>query len=363
MIHRLVPLGADPADPKVLAGIAAVVMKRLDEEPDISIRRALLLALGEFGESAIPLDARNSLLLKLHEIYRTDPDPGLHAAAQWLLRQWNQTTWLNQVNDNWAKDDAERAKRLAEIQQSLSSDKDQPSGHSPLATGHSPRWYVNSQGQTLVVIPGPVTYQMGSPPQEVGRMNQESQHSVRIGRTFAILAAPVTLDQFHAFHRERFGRPFPVNPNFPQDSGQPVRNVTWYLAAEYCNWLSEKEQIPQDQWCYEISNNETKFKANYLSLSGYRLPTEAEMEFAIRAGATTGRYFGQTEDLLPRYAWYGQNSAYTTHPVGSLKPNDLGLFDALGNVWVWCEEPHWALSRGGPGERRRRASAANDRQH
>ena len=75
-----------------------------------------------------------------------------------------------------------------------------------------------------------------------------------------------------------------------------------------------------------------------MSLTGYRLPTEAEMEYATRAGAMTSRYFGETEDLLPKYAWYTKNSQEKTWPVGSLKPNDLGLFDVQGNVYTWCQE-------------------------
>ena len=82
----------------------------------------------------------------------------------------------------------------------------------------------------------------------------------------------------------------------------------------------------------------TNLKKNYLSLSGYRLPTEAEMEFATRAGALTSRYYGETEELLPKYAWYARNSKEKTWPVGSLKPNDLGLFDVQGNVFTWCQE-------------------------
>jgi formylglycine-generating enzyme required for sulfatase activity len=82
----------------------------------------------------------------------------------------------------------------------------------------------------------------------------------------------------------------------------------------------------------------TGLRKNYLSLTGYRLPTEAEMEYATRAGALTSRYHGETEELLPKYAWYSKNSQARTWPVGSLKPNDLGLFDAQGNVYTWCQE-------------------------
>jgi formylglycine-generating enzyme required for sulfatase activity len=82
----------------------------------------------------------------------------------------------------------------------------------------------------------------------------------------------------------------------------------------------------------------TKLKANYLSLTGYRLPTEAECEYACRAGAVTSRYYGETEELLPRYGWYLKNSGERTWAVGSKKPNDLGLFDLHGNVYTWCQE-------------------------
>src|SRR5208282_774010 len=119
--------------------------------------------------------------------------------------------------------------------------------------------------------------------------------------------------------------------------------VDWYAASAYCNWLSEREGIPEDQWCY-LKNTQgayaegMKLAPDYLSRGGYRLPTEAEMEYACRAGAVTSRYYGETEELLANYAWYQKNSTERTWPVGLLKPNDLGLFDMHGNVWTWCQE-------------------------
>jgi formylglycine-generating enzyme required for sulfatase activity len=90
----------------------------------------------------------------------------------------------------------------------------------------------------------------------------------------------------------------------------------------------------------------TKPKVNYLSLTGYRLPTEAEIEYATRAGAATSRFYGETEALLPKYAWYLKNSQGKTWPVGTLKPNDLGLFDIHGNVYSWCQERYHNYPQG-----------------
>jgi formylglycine-generating enzyme required for sulfatase activity len=311
LIHRLGPLGAD----------AEAISKCLDEEPDLTSRRALLLSLGEFSWTRFPPDARKALLPKLQGIYCTDSDPGLHAAAEWLLRTWQQEAWLKEVNDEWVKDKGQREKRLEGIRRTVAKEREKT----------PPQWYVNGQGQTMVVIPGPVEFVMGSPSTEEGRSTKELQHKKRIGRTFAIAAAPVTKEQFLRF-RPKMGR--------YQDPTCPIVGMTWYEGAAYCNWLSAQEGIAEGQWCYETEpqGRVTKLRANYLSLAGYRLPTEAEWEHACRAGAVTSRYYGESEALLGNYAWYLPNSSERTWPVGSKKPNDLGLFDMHGNVFSWCQE-------------------------
>ncbi|MBI1914152.1 MAG: formylglycine-generating enzyme family protein, partial [Planctomycetes bacterium] len=104
--------------------------------------------------------------------------------------------------------------------------------------------------------------------------------------------------------------------------------------------LSKEEGIPEDQWCYETDSKAPvpKLKEKYLSLTGYRLPTEAEWEYACRAGAVTSRSYGESAELLGKYGWYFQNAGERTWPVGRKKPNDLGLFDMHGNVYTWCQE-------------------------
>ena len=79
---------------------------------------------------------------------------------------------------------------------------------------------------------------------------------------------------------------------------------------------------------------------DYLERPGYRLPTEAEWEFTCRAGALTPRPFGRFEDYISRYAWWLPESGGTSHPVGLKKPNDLGLFDMLGNLSEWCSDTY-----------------------
>jgi eukaryotic-like serine/threonine-protein kinase len=202
-------------------------------------------------------------------------------------------------------------------------------------------WYVNGQGQTMVVIPGQVEFEMGSPATEAGRYAHEPQHKKRIGRTFAIAAKAVTMEQFMRLDRE-----YTIDVRYRDRPNLPAVGLSWYEAARYCNRLSKEEGIAEDQWCYEqdgakgVTCGIVKLKANYLSLVGYRLPTEAEMEYATRAGAVTSRYFGETVELLPNYAWHSKNSMEKTWPVGSLKPNDLGLFDVQGNSRNWCQESY-----------------------
>jgi serine/threonine protein kinase/formylglycine-generating enzyme required for sulfatase activity len=314
LIDRLSPMGAD----------AEVIVRRLDEEPDLTIRRALILSLGEFHEK-ISAEDRKALLPKLQEMYRTASDPGLHAASEWLLRAWKEEAWLKQVNEKWAQDREQQEQGLERIEKALTKEKEKS----------SPQWYVNGQGQTMVVIPGPVEFLMGAPTTEAGKNNFEWQHKKRIGRTFALAAKSVTVEQFR-----RYNKGYAFTEQFAPTPDCPVVGMLWYQAAAYCNWLSKSEGLDEEQWCYEIRGQAMKLRRNYLSLTGYRLPTEAEMEYATRAGALTSRYYGETDELLPKYAWYAKNAQERTWPVGSRKPNDLGFFDVHGNAFTWCQESY-----------------------
>jgi eukaryotic-like serine/threonine-protein kinase len=304
IIHRLGRLGADPQ----------AILARLDEETDVSVRRALILSLGEFAADRLPTAARQAAARKVLALYRNDPDGGVHGAAQWLLRQWKR------------QDDIREADRSL-------ADKKPEQGR---------RWYLNGQGQTLVIIPGPAEFTMGSPVDEPDRQPEETPHRQRIARGFAIAAKEVTVEQFKRFLPQFAHSAMYYSP----EADCPVLGVTWYQAAEYCNWLSRQEGIPKIQWCYEPNGagkyaEGMKVVADWRQRTGYRLPTEAEWEYACRAGAVTGRYHGRSEELLVKYAWYSANTkAERTQPVGALKPNDFGLFDMLGNEAEWCQNLH-----------------------
>jgi hypothetical protein len=122
-----------------------------------------------------------------------------------------------------------------------------------------------------------------------------------------------------------------------------INTVIWLEAAIYCRLLSEAEGIARDQMCYPpVAEIKVGMKPipDYLSRTGYRLPTEAEWEYACRAGAVTMRPFGDDPEMLLRYAWLIDNSTGRTWPGGLLLPNDFGLFDMLGNVKEWCQESY-----------------------
>ncbi len=306
LIHRLFPLGAE----------SGAILKRLDEEPDLSIRRALLLSLGEYDEKGLSPEARQAVLPKLQEIYRNDSDPGLHAASEWLLRTWKQEAWLKQVNDEWAKDRERREKRLDDIRQLLTKDKEKT----------PPQWYVNGQGQTMVVVPGPVEFLMGSPTTEAGRMDYETQHKERIGRTFALAAKSVTVEQYR-----KFDDGYQVPAVYTRTADLPVVETTWHQAAGYCNWLSKEEGIAEDQWCYEIEDGQvTKLKANYLSLTGYRLPTEAEMEVCHSCGGVDEPVFRRNGRLAAEVCVVREELSGADVAGGEFEAERLGVIRRAG---------------------------------
>jgi formylglycine-generating enzyme required for sulfatase activity len=327
LLQRLAAVGADPVS----------LMRRFEAEADVSAKRALVVALGEFPLEVVPGAEREALAAKLLVLYREHPDPGLHGAIDWLLRQkWGKAKEL-------AATDAElaTASRVKVLARGLAGVGPVPVGPFLPAPSVAEKrdWFVNGAGQTFAVVHGPVEFTHGSPASEPGRYEYEPAHRKRISRTFAIATKEVTTAEFLRFRPKH-----DWIKRYSPGADTPVVGVTWYDCAAYCNSLSEREGIPVDQWCYEpnkagVYGDGMRMKVGHLKLTGYRLPTEAEWECACRGGAVTARYHGRGEELLPRYGWCAKNAEDHTWPVGGLRPNELGLFDMLGNAMEWTEDP------------------------
>jgi hypothetical protein len=265
---------------------------------DNSMIAALILAIGDYPADALPATLRSEVRYRVGEICRQSPDAGTHAAAAWLSRTWDARVPLPTQTE-------EEARR------------------------RGANWFTTGRGHTLVALQ-PVDMAL---------------------RPFLVASSEVTVEQFLAFRPEHH-----YSHRVAPDGECPVHDVTFLDAAAYCNWLTEQEGISVSECCYRLStakDGTVTLDQFFPQHRGYRLPTEAEWDYACRAGAKTTRFFGNSMEYLPKYAWYYDNSRARSWPVQRLRPSPFGIFDVYGNVAEWCHQtlggltPDQEIVRGG----------------
>ncbi|MGE0628967.1 MAG: formylglycine-generating enzyme family protein [Hyphomicrobiaceae bacterium] len=167
----------------------------------------------------------------------------------------------------------------------------------------------------MVIVPAG-SFVMGSPADEVGRNGDEGpQRTVMLSKPIAVGKFEITFDEWQACVADGGCADNPAPPDEGWGKGRrPVVNVSWNDAHDYLGWLSRATG------------------------RSYRLLSEAEWEYAARAGTTTRYHFGNDEKRLSEFAWYASNCGLSTHRVGTKKPNNFGLHDMHGNVWEWVED-------------------------
>jgi formylglycine-generating enzyme required for sulfatase activity len=275
------------------------IAQRID---DSHLRTALCLGAGDaLAQPSLPPLAADSWRPILGKWYQKNADARTHSATGWALRQ--------------------------------SKSMLPPIEETDLPTPGTDWWHIDPGLTLLRVAAG--SFQRQNPDD-----SNAPKHTIDVSE-FWISDREITGRQFRNFTADKdYAKEHPAETP-PARRGaffsHPVQYVSWYDAVMYCNWLSRK--LERDT-CYNIAKKDSSTYEVELvpGADGFRLPTEAEWEYACRAGTTTSYSCGDDERRIAGYGWFLENSGDQTQPVGSKKPNLWGLFDMHGNVQEWCQD-------------------------
>ena len=232
MVHESAPRGL----------AVQTLIDQLPYERDAGAVYAMLLALGTYPQNAIGPSQKEHLIPWLCDCYYTYPDSGVHSAAGWLLKRW---------------DPARRDQCDAKLKDAGLSDKRD--------------WYVNSLGQTMIVIRQPKEFWYGSPPQEEGRDSRQRYSLRMIPRGYAIAATETTCEDFLRFRKDHS-----IRKSVTPESSCPVSEITWHEGAAFCKWLSERERLPPEQFAIEPTAGSRPDTHVKFERFGYRYATNEE---------------------------------------------------------------------------------------
>ena len=313
---QMLALAADPSQRTLLIhhlhewrGNLADYAPLLQETDDADFQSGLCQALGQIPVTELTVDERQTLEPVLKNLHSNSPHGSVHSAARWALQQWK-----------------------LKLPNSSPTDPAKPGRN----------WYVNPLGMTLLKMSAGNFQRKDMEGKDLGK--------VTLTRAFWLGDCEVTRKQFEAFIVDPDCPPaekpqdWQVNESFSPSANHPRNSVNWFDAVLFCNWLSRREGLLSH---YERTGEKVKDPNSKLGQwdvwrtmpesTGYRLPTEAEWEFACRAKSATDFCFGDDESMLSQYAVFNREK---TQPVSSRQPNGWGVFDMHGNLWEWNADWH-----------------------
>ncbi len=278
-----------------------------------SSRQVLLLAAAQYSQEDLDRHLPLSFLQLIEERFSEIGSSAEHSAIEYLIRGSQAEVTIESL--------------IAQLCQQTKKEG--------MAWLDESDWWVNSAGQTMLVISGPIEFPRGASDDPKGTEHVELTTTI-IPRSFAASAHEVTIEQYKRFRpNAEFAGDVIVNDQCP------ANKISVLDAMQYCRWLSEQELIAEDQYCYppldEINLDSCYLTPEQLNKTGYRLLTEHEYECICRANSRTQWFCGSDDSNLSFFSWYAVNSSGKTQPVGSLMPNGWGFFDITGNVSEWCQ--------------------------